>query len=241
MNSNQILDKNSKNVYWFQDLNLLSNIDSLDKLYPTKKMSRAEKVNSLVRLSIILGIILSLFNRNSNWLIIPTGFMILTYVLYLFRVDKDNKKIEEVESSNQYNNSKELPKEIKEKFECMKQNKYCSEISENNPFMNPLPFDNRNRPPACDVLDKKIQSKINNTYGRGIYHDSSDIFRGNDGLRQFYTTSSTTYPSNRDSFAKWLYGTPPTCKEGNGNQCVANLYHPIQRRLFAPGHGSSTN
>ena len=23
-------------------------------------------------------------------------------------------------------------------------------------------------------------------------------------------------------FGEWLYKTPPTCKEGNGNQCVAN-------------------
>ena len=25
-------------------------------------------------------------------------------------------------------------------------------------------------------------------------------------------------------FARWLYGTPPTCKEGNGVQCAANQY-----------------
>lgn len=234
MNNNQ----NTKNTYWFQDFNLLVDMDKLDKLYPTKQMTRSEKVNSLVRLSIIVGIILSLFNRNSNWLIIPVGFMILTYVMYLFRMEQDNEKMKKAEFG-MTNTKKELSPELIEKFECMKQDKYCSEISESNPFMNPMPFDKRTRPPACDVLSKKIQAKINNTYGKGVYHDSSDIFRGNDGLRQFYTTASTTYPNNRDNFAKWLYGTPPTCKEGNGNQCVANLYHPIQRRLFAPGHASS--
>ena len=55
-----------KAEYWFQDLNKITDIDSLEKFYPTKGMSRAEKVNSLVRLSIVVGIVLSIYNRNSN-------------------------------------------------------------------------------------------------------------------------------------------------------------------------------
>ena len=38
----------------------------------------------------------------------------------------------------------------------------------------------------------------------------------------FYTTPNTTIPNNQGDFANWLYKTPKTCKEGNGNQCVAN-------------------
>ena len=28
--------------------------------------------------------------------------------------------------------------------------------------------------------------------------------------------------NDRDTFMKWCYQTPPTCKEGNGLQCAAN-------------------
>ena len=31
-----------------------------------------------------------------------------------------------------------------------------AEVSDNNPFMNPLPFDNRKRAGACNVLNKII-------------------------------------------------------------------------------------
>ena len=33
---------------------------------------------------------------------------------------------------------------------------------------------------------------------------------------------NTTIPNDQESFAKWCYEVPKTCKEGNGNQCVAN-------------------
>ena len=229
-----------KAEYWFQDLNKITDIDSLEKFYPTKGMSRAEKVNSLVRLSIVVGIVLSIYNRNSNWLIIPVTFMTITWVLYLFRVDQARKEVKKYDINGD-GSSPEIPEHIRDEFNCVLQKDHCATVTNENPFMNPIPFDNRKRPPACDVLNKNVQAKINNSYGRGVFHDSSDIFRGSSGLRQFYTTPSTTYPSNRDSFATWLYGTPPTCKEGNEAQCSANLYHPPQRKLFAPGHGSTTN
>lgn len=222
--------------YWFQDLNILVDVDNLNELMPTKKMNHAEKVNSLVRLSIIAGILLSLIARDSNWLIVPVIFMMMTYVMYLFRLEQHDTAIKNLGPNKTHN---DLPKEVREKFECVLSKKNCAASTVNNPFMNPMPFDKRVRPPACDVLNKTTQRFINNKYNENTFLDASNIFRGGDGLRQFYTAPSTTYPNDRDSFAKWLYSTPATCKEGNGAQCIANIHHPLQRRLFAPGHGST--
>ena len=33
---------------------------------------------------------------------------------------------------------------------------------------------------------------------------------------------NTEAMNKQTEFAKWCYGTPPTCKEGNGLQCAAN-------------------
>jgi hypothetical protein len=41
---------------------------------------------------------------------------------------------------------------------------------------------------------------------------------------------STTIPNDQTAFAKWLYLSPPTCKEGNGAQCVANNYERLEGR-----------
>ena len=136
----------------------------------------------------------------------------------------------------------DLPKKVVEKFNNVIQDtKKCAEVSDNNPFMNPLPFDNRKRAGACNVLNKNNQLKIEDSFNKNLYRDASDIFNRNNSQRQFVTVPSTTYPNNQNLFANWLYGTPTTCKEGNGAQCVANLYQPLNRRMHAPGNGSTTN
>lgn len=224
--------------YWFQDLNVILDMEKINEIYPKKDMSYQQKTNSLVRLTLLVGIVLSLLNGNSNWLIIPVAYMTMTYVLYLFRIEKVNKEVKKVGPNA---TQKDLPKDIKEKFTNVIQKDNCAKISTNNPFMNAMPFDNRNRNPACNVLNEDKQMNIEENFNKNLFRDAGDIFDKNNGQRQFYTMPSTTYPNNRTSFANWLYKTPPTCKEGNGAQCVANNYHPIQRRLFAPGHGSSTN
>ena len=41
-------------------------------------------------------------------------------------------------------------------------------------------------------------------------------------MRQFIVNPIRTIPNKQMEFAKWCYGRPKTCKEGNGLQCVAN-------------------
>ena len=224
--------------YWFQDLNVILDMEKINEIYPKKDMSYQQKTNSLVRLTLLIGIVLSLFNGNSNWLIIPVAYMTMTYILYLFRIEKVNKEVKKIGPNA---TQKDLPEEIKEKFSNVIKKDNCAKISTNNPFMNAMPFDNRNRNQACNVLNEEQQMNIEEKFNHNLFRDAGDIFDRNNGQRQFYTMPSTSYPNNRTSFANWLYKTPPTCKEGNGAQCTANIYHPIQRKLFAPGHGSSTN
>ena len=56
--SNSVTHEN----YWFQDLsNSIFNLDKALKIFPNNDMTYAEKINTLVRLSIYFGLILSLF------------------------------------------------------------------------------------------------------------------------------------------------------------------------------------
>ena len=116
--------------------------------------------------------------------------------------------------------------------------KSCSKPNINNPFMNALAYDTRTRDPACDAIKPENQLQIEEEYNKYCIKDISDIFNHNSGRRQFYTMPSTTYPNNQGGFANWLYKTPPTCKEGNGAQCVANYYTPLNKSLLTPGYGS---
>ena len=231
-------EKIDMNTYWFQNLQILLDINKSDQFYPKSGMTYSQKVNALVRGGLYLGIMLSLIKTNYLFLYIPVTVMILTYINHLFRV----KKLDHLVKKQGPNATvADLPSKIKEAFSHTIQTRQMTEVTDNNPFMNPLVFDKRTRNPAYNVLQKDHQTKIENAFNKNTYRDASDIFNRNNGQRQFVTVPSTTYPNNQGLFANWLYGTPSTCKEGNGNQCVANMYHPMQRRMFAPGHGSSNS
>lgn len=236
--------------YWFHDLKVLS--QNYQNVIPRIEMSYSEKVNALVRLLIIVGLLLSLAYFNHLFLYIPILGMLVTYTLYLFReqelkatpipnstVNTNINKSANTINGIQFNNNK-LDKDLLDKFEgYLDEVKYTQPDTE-NPFMNPLPFDSRTRPPASNTLNNSIKAtEVEVAFDYGNYRDVNDIFNKNNGKRQFFTMPSTTYPNNQGAFANWLYKTPPTCKEGNGDQCVANYYTPLNRSLMTPGVGSS--
>ena len=79
--------------YWFEDLNILLDTNRLDEFYPTNCMNYKTKVNSLVRGSIYIGIILSVLKKNYLLLYIPLITMLMTLVLYYLReINKDTDK-----------------------------------------------------------------------------------------------------------------------------------------------------
>ena len=101
----------------------------------------------------------------------------------------------------------------------------CRIPTDNNPFMNPTIFGEDNNKTSClSYNNKGIQNNIETKFNKEIYREASDIFGKNNSQRQFYTVPSKKYPNDQDAFKKWLYSTPPTCKEGNGIQCAANGY-----------------
>jgi len=243
--------------YWFQDLgNSIFNLDYALKIFPNSDMTYAEKINSIVRLSIYMGLILGLFYRNYLFLYIPIIVMVLTYLLYIFRIDQlegvragqgpnsnlntiNQMNLEDLTKRNMASSYSYGRNGTPDNFKDILNIKTCSKPNTVNPFMNPLVFDSRLRDSACDSIKEENQLKIEKEYNKYCIKDISDIFNHNSGRRQFYTVASTTYPNNQGGFANWLYKTPPTCKEGNGAQCVANYYTPLNNSLLTPGYGSS--
>ena len=182
--------------------------------------------------------------------------MILTYFMYIFRIDQfeglrastgpnsnlnsiNNKNVDDLMKHNMAT-SYSYGREGNDNFKDILNIKSCSKPNTLNPFMNPLVFDSRLRENACDSIKEENQLKIEKEYNKYCIKDISDIYNHNSGRRQFYTVASTTYPNNQGGFANWLYKTPPTCKEGNGAQCIANYYTPLNSSLMTPGYGSST-
>ena len=190
-----------RDTFWYDDISILFNYDRIDEFFPTTDMSIEEKFNSLVRLSIYISICLTVYSGNSKYLYIFILSMLLTFLIYYNMSDNLNENY----------HSKEYVKPTL-----------------NNPFMNILPDDYLKRPNR-ESLNKLNQYKnpsldnyIDDKYNYNLYKDADDIFNRNTNQRQFYTMPVTTIPNEQSKLAKWLYSTPPTCKEGNGDQCVKN-------------------
>lgn len=214
-------------IYWFQKFEIIFDTNKLNEFYPKSSMTYAEKVNSLVRLSIYVGVAASIIMRNYLYLYIPILTMVLTYVLFLFRqMDSDQKKKQTsiVEKLSQNING---GTDLSAAFDAQNELEHFTNTatdatypSQSNPFMNPMPFDDRKRPEA--INPGAVSNKIEKYFNRNLFREIGDIFSKENSQREFYTVPTTTYPSHQEDFANWLYKTPPTCKEGNGNQCVAN-------------------
>jgi hypothetical protein len=137
----------------------------------------------------------------------------------------------------------------------------CTKPTLDNPFMNATMKDYMNldengkivdRPPACDPNDPEIKRMMDQSFGNNLYKNVSDVFGKMNSQRNFYTMPGTTVPNNADSFARWLYLSPKTCKEDQNN-CVpyedlrTNRFimpnqerNPVSSKKFNPANDSDS-
>ena len=139
----------------------------------------------------------------------------LTYLIYYYK-NKKTDIIENIPSINEFE---------KEKYEEKKVSK-CRRSTKDNPFMNKLLSD-KEQISACNPLSIDNKREIETNFNEKLYMDIGDVFQTNNSQRQYYTTPVSSNVNKQTDFANWLYLTPDTCKEGNGNQCIANMSSPF--------------
>jgi hypothetical protein len=194
--------------FWLHNIRILIDTDKLNEFIPTKDLELNRKLNSIVRFCLYLGIILTVLKRNYLYLYIFVFSLILTYLIYTFSDTSESFTNDQIDISNIGRNKCQLP-------------------TNQNPFMNVMLTDDTNRKQACDIDNRKVRKLMNKKFKANLFNDIEDVYDRKNSQRQFYTMPSTTIPNNQKTFQNWLYKTPPTCKEGNGNQCVGNLYTPL--------------
>lgn len=199
---------------WYEDLGGFMTINNYFIILPTGTMSFEQKLNAWVRFFLYLGVILALLRNDSRYLFFGIIAAIIAVVVY----QHEKRQMAAAE------------KFLEQKKVDVVNQKVCARSTIDNPFMNPTIADitmNPDRPPACDVLNEKVMSSIDQNFDARLFKDVSDLYGKMSSQREFYTVPSTTIPNDQTSFAEWLYGAGPTCKEGNGLQCNRNMYRPI--------------
>ena len=205
-----------KDPIWIDNINILFQKDRLLEFVPRHKMDINAKLNAIVRFSIYLTIILLLYNFNYLNLYIVIAVMGLTYIIYNYQDKKFTNYVENIPN---------LDKFIDNKYNY-KPPTQCRKSTKDNPFMNRL-LDDKQQISACNPLSEDNQQQIEDNFNNKLYMDIGDVFQNNNSQRQYYTTPVSSNVNQQTDFAKWLYSTPETCKEGNGNQCIANITSPF--------------
>jgi len=197
----------STETFWANDVMVLLSVDGLDKYIPSANYTLEENLNAIVRISIIVSVILSLYYKKAHYIGLIVLALISTYIVEKY-YNRENKYIEKFEST-------------------------INEVqpTENNPFMNVLEDDYLYRPdrtiPKDILCDPVIKAKIENDFDKGL--SDVDVYGRANSQRQYYTVPVTTIPNKQKKFANWLYKTPPTCKENNGFQCVGNNHNDLRQ------------
>lgn len=204
---------------WTEKISILYEKKYLFEVIPNKNFDFNRKLNSLLRLSIYYSTIIYLFDRKkSNMFYIPFVVAIITYVLSR-KYKETFLNITNANLMNDLKTGEDLVNDL---------SGACKTPSKDNPFMNPEIYDYNTQnmgTPACTSYNNKgLQNITENIFNDELYRDVNDIFGKNNSQRQFYTVPGNSIPNDQDTFAKWLYARPSSCKEGNGLQCAANMY-----------------
>ena len=223
--------------FWLDDYRVLYANGKYYDLFPNSSMTIVEKMNTMMRLSLLVGMSLIVFTGDFRYVVIPTLVAIGTiYYCKYYDTGSDvvidafsakAKKKEEKEEKEEISNMSgtdhsnlnivqiDCPSPSLNNEEQEEQGEQRTEPTPDNPFMNiNLLTDPRDKPPALlNVNNEELDAKITKMFNKNLYQDTGDIFNKENSQRQFITNPSTTIANDQTAFAKFAYQAPPTCKE----------------------------
>uniref|UniRef100_A0A6C0CH14 Minor capsid protein P9 transmembrane helices domain-containing protein n=1 Tax=viral metagenome TaxID=1070528 RepID=A0A6C0CH14_9ZZZZ len=205
---------------WFKDPAILFSANTWSQFVPTKAMSTAQALNSVVRFSVYFSVILFLATQKTGYLLAIPAVMAASVALFsLFPHGK-----------------------VLEAFKAAVSGKQYTMPTPANPFMNPLLTeiqDNPNRPDAAPVTRSDVKAGIFKAFQQtsDLYMDTSDLFDQARAMVNYHTLQSATIPNDQDGFLKWLakgYDAP------DYSSAFPARNAKIQSEGYAPAAGSVT-
>jgi len=193
---------------WFKDPAVLFSPTTWSQFVPTKSMTTAQALNSVVRFSTYFSVILFLATGVSAYLLaVP---VVMATSVGLFTLFPDGKIMESFVTKITKTTSKSETKP-----------------SAANPFMNPLLteiLDDPNRPDAAPITRSDTKKQVYEAFQQtsDLYMDTTDLFDQSNAMRTFHTLQGATIPNDQDGFLKWLakgvdepdYSSAPLARHG---------------------------
>ena len=221
------MSKENTNI-WLKNPLILFRKEQIKNLWPTKNMSRNEKINAISRLVILLSILGFLVMKNYNFLItglITLGVIAILYYTKLYKEEtNEEKKVEPFTNARVYQS-------VKENF---------TNPTEKNPLMNvllPEIKDDPKRKMAAPAYNPAVEKSINEKtedfivsnfdddpkIKKKLFSNLGDSFEFEQfAQHNFYATPNTQIPNNQKEFAEFCYGDMISAKEGNDYALIRN-------------------
>lgn len=221
------MSKENTNI-WLKNPLILFRKEQIKNLWPTKNMSRNEKINAVSRLVILLSILGFLVMKNYNFLItglITLGVIAILYYTKLYKEEtNEEKKVEPFTNARVYQS-------VKENF---------TNPTEKNPLMNvllPEIKDDPKRKMAAPAYNPAVEKSINEKtedfivsnfdddpkIKKKLFSNLGDSFEFEQfAQHNFYATPNTQIPNNQKEFAEFCYGDMISAKEGNDYALIRN-------------------
>lgn len=174
---------------WFKDPAILFSPTTWSHFVPTKNMTTAQALNSVVRFSTYFSVILFLATGVSGYLLaIP---LVMAASVGLFTLFPDGKVLENFVSK------------------VTKREENYTRPTGDNPFMNPLLTeikDNPNRPDAAPITRSDVKAEVYKAFQKttDLYMDTTDLFDQAQAMKTFHTLQGATIPNDQEGFLKWL-------------------------------------
>ncbi len=185
---------------WYNNLSVL--FDNIDQFFPSKNLTRNEKINSLARFAIYYSILIMFFGQDSKYLSISV--IILLISIYIGSTEHFASILEGANKDNL------------DKVNTTK----CQKPTKDNPFMNYTVgdlIDNPERLPACNY--ENVKDDIRKEFKSQTPTDISDIWGKFISDRNFYTMPNTDIVNDQTGFALWCFGDSGKCKT-EGTNCL---------------------
>jgi ABC-type multidrug transport system fused ATPase/permease subunit len=216
------LDTKSLDIFWTKDPSIL--FDRSKMVMPTEGMTMNEKLNTLSRVIILLTIIGFIFIQTYTVVVSGAITLIVICILQLFYQRRSHPTSREGFSEETFYKNNRVN---------------YQQPTINNPAMNVLLTeinDHPERNQAAPLYLSEVEQKMNDsvkslvatssfndkTIDQKLFKDLGDSWGFEQSMRQFYANPITTIPNDQESYAKFLYGDMPSCKEGNDFACVRN-------------------
>lgn len=208
------------NTFWLNDPTILFNKEYITELWPTEKLSMAAKLNAITRTVIILGILGYFVTRSFKIPISAVVTLIILIIIY---------KTQQKNNTTKDRYTKNL---VKEGFTnsplYQGEPEQFTRPTPSNPLMNvllPEIKDNPTRKAAAPSFNPVVEKEINDNVGNvgidpRLFVDLGDKLSFENSMRQFYSTANSRVPNDQTAFAEFCYGNMPSCKEGDGLQCI---------------------